>query len=197
VPETPTKARFPKKVNNRIMKRTPLLAIIISFTAVSAVAQHDHNNHQKASTVPDTSYKALGSHKPMEQQVFKLLLPYTNLKNALVAGDAKSAVSNSTQFLKLVNTIDFKVISEGNIHILSKNATRISETKDLNKQREYFAILSSNMVAVAKAFKLSDSPIYVQYCPMKKALWLSLEKEIQNPYYGSSMLTCGEVTGTF
>ncbi|RYF85874.1 MAG: DUF3347 domain-containing protein, partial [Chitinophagaceae bacterium] len=45
-------------------------------------------------------------------------------------------------------------------------------------------------------FKLSDKPVYVQYCPMKKATWLSSEKQIRNPYYGSSMLTCGEVTET-
>jgi len=28
----------------------------------------------------------------------------------------------------------------------------------------------------------------------KGADWLSLEKEIRNPYFGSGMLTCGEVT---
>ncbi|MBN2863319.1 MAG: DUF3347 domain-containing protein [Bacteroidales bacterium] len=30
---------------------------------------------------------------------------------------------------------------------------------------------------------------------MKGADWLSLEKEIRNPYFGKSMLSCGEVTG--
>jgi hypothetical protein len=34
------------------------------------------------------------------------------------------------------------------------------------------------------------------YCPMKKSNWLSNEKTVKNPYYGSAMLTCGEVTGT-
>lgn len=38
--------------------------------------------------------------------------------------------------------------------------------------------------------------VYYQYCPMKKAYWLSMEKEIKNPYYGSSMLTCGKVIET-
>ncbi|RYF87461.1 MAG: DUF3347 domain-containing protein, partial [Chitinophagaceae bacterium] len=47
------------------------------------------------------------------------------------------------------------------------------------------------------SLKLSSQPIYLQYCPMKKASWLSSEKQIRNPYYGSSMLTCGEVTETF
>ena len=28
---------------------------------------------------------------------------------------------------------------------------------------------------------------------MKKAYWVSQESEIKNPYYGSSMLSCGKV----
>jgi Cu(I)/Ag(I) efflux system membrane fusion protein len=31
----------------------------------------------------------------------------------------------------------------------------------------------------------------------KGAYWLSLEKEIRNPYYGQAMLTCGEIRDTF
>jgi hypothetical protein len=31
---------------------------------------------------------------------------------------------------------------------------------------------------------------------MKKAYWLSPDKAIKNPYYGSAMLTCGKVTET-
>jgi hypothetical protein len=41
-----------------------------------------------------------------------------------------------------------------------------------------------------------NQPVYYQYCPMKKAYWLSKEKDIKNPYYGSSMLTCGKVAET-
>jgi Cu(I)/Ag(I) efflux system membrane fusion protein len=39
--------------------------------------------------------------------------------------------------------------------------------------------------------------LYVQKCPMansnKGAVWLSTEKEVKNPYYGDTMLTCGSV----
>jgi hypothetical protein len=31
---------------------------------------------------------------------------------------------------------------------------------------------------------------------MKKAYWISEEKGIENPYYGTGMLTCGKVTET-
>lgn len=47
---------------------------------------------------------------------------------------------------------------------------------------------------------LTDAGIYRQYCPMafndKGAYWLSNETEIRNPYFGTKMLECGEVTDT-
>jgi hypothetical protein len=36
----------------------------------------------------------------------------------------------------------------------------------------------------------------LQYCPMKKASWLSDSKDIRNPYYGANMLDCGSVKTT-
>jgi hypothetical protein len=132
-----------------------------------------------------------------QYQLPQLLTSYYNIKNALVAGDATSASANALAFTKTVNSIDYKVISEGNIHTLASDAGKIAETKDIKKQREYFANFSINMAAIAKAVKLTDQPVYHAYCPMKKAYWLSNEKAIKNPYYGSSMLTCGKVTETF
>jgi hypothetical protein len=131
-----------------------------------------------------------------QQQLPQLLTYYYNVKNALVAGDATSASTNALAFTKTVNSIDYKIISEGNIHALANDAGKIADAKDIKKQREYFANFSTNMAAVAKAVKLTDRPIYQAYCPMKKAYWLSNEKAIKNPYYGSSMLTCGEVKET-
>ena len=139
---------------------------------------------------------SLAQDSTKQYQLPQLLTYYYNIKNALVAGDATSASANALAFSKTVNSIDYKVISEGNIHTLANDAGKISETKDIKKQREYFANFSINMAAVAKAVQLTDQPIYQAYCPMKKAYWLSNEKAIKNPYYGSSMLTCGQVTET-
>ncbi len=56
------------------------------------------------------------------------------------------------------------------------------------------------MVALAKAFGPFDETIFVQHCPMADnnngADWLSLDKQIRNPYFGDKMLTCGSVTET-
>lgn len=180
------------------MKKLFLIVTLVSYASIAAWAQHDHGSYQQKNTTSntDTTTKAAVADGQTQQQFSQLLSSYLNIKNALVTGDATSAASNADLFLRTANTIDFKVISEGNLHILSNDAGKISSTKDLKKQREYFANLSSNMASVAKAFKLSNKPVYIQYCPMKKVSWLSTEKQIRNPYYGSSMLTCGEVTET-
>jgi hypothetical protein len=52
------------------------------------------------------------------------------------------------------------------------------------------------MFELVKGLKLNTNTLYEQYCPMKKATWLSESAAIKNPYYGSQMLTCGKTTET-
>ncbi|MEO7802054.1 MAG: DUF3347 domain-containing protein [Ginsengibacter sp.] len=126
----------------------------------------------------------------------QVLQSYFNIKDALVEGNNKTASESATAFTKNLNGISIKLISEGNVNTLLKDAGTIADAKSIDKQRVAFANFSTNMTDVTKALKLSGQPVYVQYCPMKKASWLSNEKSIKNPYYGSSMLTCGKVTDT-
>jgi hypothetical protein len=95
-----------------------------------------------------------------------------------------------------MGTVDLKLVNEPGRETLLKDASAISSNKDLKEQRIRFAPFSENMIALAKTVKLSAEPVYQQYCPMKKASWLSKEQGIKNPYYGSAMLTCGSVKAT-
>jgi len=140
--------------------------------------------------------KGFAQDSTQQNQLSQLLSLYYNVKDALVAGNGNEVSAKANEFIKIANSIDYKLISEGNINALLKDATRISETKDIKVQRLHFANLSNNMVTLAKSVKLTTSPIYQAYCPMKKATWLSSDKAIKNPYYGSAMLTCGEVVET-
>ena len=157
------------------MKKILLLAVLI-------VGGFVHNGYSQDST--------------SQQQLSLLLTNYYSIKDALVAGNSGTVAIKAEEFLKTANSIDYKIISEGNINALVKDATVISGLKDINKQRASFANLSDNMSSLAKLVKLSSEPIYQVYCPMKKANWLSSEKDIKNPYYGSAMLTCGKVVDT-
>ncbi|MES2330740.1 MAG: DUF3347 domain-containing protein [Bacteroidota bacterium] len=126
----------------------------------------------------------------------QLLSLYYEIKDALVAGNANTASDKATDFVKAINDVDAKTIGEANRDALLKDIDAIAKTKDLKEQRARFAPFSDNMIVLAKIVKLSADPVYQQYCPMKKASWLSNQQAIKNPYYGSSMLTCGSVKAT-
>ena len=126
----------------------------------------------------------------------KLLHAYYDIKNALVSGNATIASASAAEFVNTLNSIDGKVLPEPSRAALLKDATHISQSKDIKHQRDHLVTLSDNMLALAKTIKLSSQPIYEAYCPMKKAYWLTSEKAIKNPYFGSAMLTCGSIKET-
>lgn len=142
------------------------------------------------------SVLSLSAQSKKDAQVTKLYQNYIAIKSALASDDADKTSKAATEFIKTASAIDYKQVSEGNLNILRKDASAISDAKTINAQRETFYNLSDNMIALTKEFKLSENPIYVQYCPMADGSWLSDESKIVNPYYGSSMLSCGSVKST-
>lgn len=140
--------------------------------------------------------KSFSQDSTNRSQIAQLLPLYYNLKDALTASNLGKASSYAHDFVKAIEGINHELIPADQIKPLLQDAGNISNTKDLNRQREYFASLSSTMIAVVKSGAVSDKPVYVVHCPMKNASWLSQQKAIKNPYYGSSMLTCGEITDT-
>jgi hypothetical protein len=132
-----------------------------------------------------------------------VLADYYGIKDALAKDDPKTAAAAAGQMLTAINGVHSSTLSEKDQKAftalqdkLAYDARHISESADIAHQREHFASLSANMVALAKQAQLSGQPIYEEYCPMKKAYWLSNETAIHNPYYGSSMSSCGKVTST-
>lgn len=129
---------------------------------------------------------------------------YYDLKDALVQGDAALASQKGGQLLEAVNAVDLSRLSDEERKAfapiqakLAYDARHISEVQDIDHQREHFAHLSMNLSTLAKAVKISGSPVYQVYCPMKKAYWLSPSKVISNPYLGTEMPTCGNITATW
>ncbi len=125
-----------------------------------------------------------------------LLISYYSLKDALVSSNPNAAASSAGEFIKSVNATNKETVKEDTRNLLLDDALAISQSSDIKKQREKFASLSANLLLLAKTIKLSPEPVYQQYCPMKKASWLSNSKAIKNPYYGNAMLTCGSVKET-
>jgi Protein of unknown function (DUF3347) len=132
-----------------------------------------------------------------------ILTAYYQVKDDLVAGDAKTVATAAAGMLKSINGVDMAALQPKDHQAfmaledkLAYDSRHISESSDINHQREHFTSLSANLFKLAKQVRLSDQPIYEDYCPMKKAYWLSSDEVIKNPYFGSSMPTCGKVSTT-
>ena len=127
---------------------------------------------------------------------------YYIVKDALVNSNPTTAASAAKKLSTLVQTSPAKKPGENqdnNSNSLQQkiqaDANTIAASKDLAKQRIAFQTLSESIITLIKTEK-QLKPAYIMYCPMKKAYWISSVEQIKNPYYGSSMLTCGNVSET-
>ena len=154
----------------------------------------DHSVHSKSITI---SSKAKEELNPLFNSYFKL-------KDALVNDNLDNAVSASKDMSTVLRKVNMGVFT-GEAHnvwmkhssVLEKELRKAGSTDEIGKMRVLFKNISDQMVMLIKTFGAIDKPVYVDYCPManndKGAEWLSTEKEINNPYFGTSMIKCGEV----
>jgi hypothetical protein len=134
----------------------------------------------------------------------KITIAYLQLKNALAAGNGAAAESKAKDLLGALSASPEKGLNADQQKLLNSyleklkfDSRHISETNVIDHQREHFAELSKNLYAVLKGLKMNAAPIYMEYCPMKKAYWLSESSAIKNPYYNDKMMTtCGRVAAT-
>ncbi|MBZ9632143.1 DUF3347 domain-containing protein [Salegentibacter sp. LM13S] len=114
---------------------------------------------------------------------------YVEIKDAFVNTDAEAASNKAAELAK----------KAGENEEITSVAKRISESDDVNMQREEFSKLTAAMESVLQD-ALESGEIYKQYCPMafegKGDYWFSNSKDIFNPYYGDKMLKCGRVEAT-
>jgi len=132
-----------------------------------------------------------------------LIKSYLGIKDALASDDAKAASNQARLFTAAIKVLDASTMDDDKKAIWAKyseklryNGEHIGEVQNLKHQREHFAKLSDDMYNVVKGMKTNDFTLYRQYCPMKKAYWLSMTTSIVNPYYGKAMQDCGQVRET-
>ena len=109
--------------------------------------------------------------------------PYLKIQTAL-AGDSLDGVAAGAA---AVATAAAKLGAAG--APVAEAATRMGAASDIKAARTLFMDLSETLIKAAGESLASD--VRIAYCPMVKKHWLQTDKEIRNPYYGSSMLTCG------
>ena len=166
------------------MKRTILL-VSLALVSLGAFAQReDHNQSKEMDKKMDPMFK--------DKSIGKSYTQYLVLKDALVASKGKDAQSAAKELGKTLGSIK-------NGKLAQVQATKIASGNAIEEQRKVFDMLSDEMLKLVKD-QLSMGEIYLEYCPMANkntgGKWLSNEKEIKNPYFGSMMLNCGAVKET-
>ncbi|MCF6278752.1 MAG: efflux RND transporter periplasmic adaptor subunit [Flavobacteriaceae bacterium] len=129
---------------------------------------------------------------------------YIKLKNALVNDNPDLAKDAASVIISSLGKVDMKLLKDNAAHThwmtvekeIKSSANSIADVTEIEKQRDHFIHLSSHLTSAIQLFGVNQE-IYNQFCPMandnKGAYWLSLEKEIKNPYFGDKMLNCGSV----
>ncbi len=142
-----------------------------------------------------------------QNQLKEVFDGYILLKDALVNDDPEDAQTAAKKIGQNLAKVDMKLLSSNEAHNhwmtiqkeLKSSASAIEKNSDIAVQRGHFKHLSAHMISSVRLFGINQT-VYSEFCPMadnnKGAYWLSLEKEIRNPYYGEAMLTCGEVKET-
>ena len=163
----------------------------------------DNNSPNKESDHTNMNERLKVSMK-FQEQLKAVFNEYINLKDALVKEDSKGASESVISLLNNLTRVDMKLLSNNKAHNhwmslegeIKSSATSISETSDIKSQRDHFKHLSSHLINAVQLFGV-DEKVYVEFCPMADnnngAYWLSKEEKVINPYFGSAMLTCGEV----
>jgi hypothetical protein len=165
----------------------------------------DHANHTEAADTKTGQKETITTQKE-ESGVNNVYDSYFRIKDALVADNASKAMSFSNELNESIDKIRMEKLEKREhdawmkmLPRLKKNVQTISATKDIGRQRKAFVSLSEEIYTLAKSIK-PPYEVYFDNCPMyndgKGANWLSRDKAIRNPYYGSSMLTCGKVKET-
>ena len=130
----------------------------------------------------------------------QVMADYMVLKDALVATDKDAAAKAGNKMvstLKGFNVNNYTSEQQEELKDIITDAIEHAEhigKSEMDHQREHFKILSKDVMDMI-AITGTETTLYQQFCPMydKGSAWLSMSKDIKNPYYGSKMLTCGKV----
>lgn len=170
---------------------------------------HNHGGNTKMdATQKETSMKMKDERLEIDEKAKKALTPlfknYFELKDALTEDDLTTAISKVKSLQQSIEQVDMKLF-QGDAHQVwmdysmefRKNLEQANKAEGIDQIRESFIHVSKAIVDMNRSFQPLKYSTYVQHCPMANnnqgADWLSKEKEIRNPYFGSSMLSCGEL----
>ncbi len=202
--------------NDELLSWKELSMLLTSDIILLQEAENDQETIQMYSTMAehfsqlrrrfglhDEAAARLGSEE-LRQKISPLLARYLNLQQHLAADNLEDARKDGTAIVSLTGTVIAGLRATGFDQAeafadqLSGDSERLRAAGNLADIRMAFSHLSQTITRIVETFGSGGStPLYLQFCPMafgnKGATWLATSEEINNPYFGTMMLNCGEV----
>jgi hypothetical protein len=123
----------------------------------------------------------------------QLLEQYYSIQKSLASDSTSGVAAAAAQLAKIGRqAAGAEPQAKAKLLALADAATKF-QAADLKSARGGFGELSDRLIAFLQATGAKRNPPYQFFCPMVKKNWLQPGKETRNPYYGSAMLTCGEL----
>lgn len=138
-----------------------------------------------------------------------LYTAYLSGQVALAADDsdaAQSALGSMGQRLESISSsglsAEHRTLWREEVSSLKTAVETAASAEGIEPLRTAFASISEGMLIIAREFGHNASSNLVEaYCPMafndEGAAWLQKGSDIRNPYFGASMLACGDVREEF
>ncbi|MDF1739139.1 MAG: efflux RND transporter periplasmic adaptor subunit [Verrucomicrobiales bacterium] len=134
----------------------------------------------------------------------KVLQSYFTIQGALADDSLEKSRLAAGEGRKQLSGITVELLSNSSSEIWKELAARmetyfqaIEEAEKIETAREEFQKLSLATDELVRRFGTAHLPVYEHYCPMAfdntGGTWLQSDKNLLNPYFGASMLQCGEV----
>ena len=155
---------------------------------------------------PET--KSLEVSPEFRNQITQVADAYFGIKNALVKDDLEGTKKGINQFSQDLSKVNMSLVKDqahdqwmNQLKGLKEASQKINSSPNIEEARKHFSMLSFHILEMTETFGINKDVVYKDYCPMafgdQGAYWLSEKKDITNPYFGASMLTCGEVKQTY
>lgn len=174
-----------------------------------AITGHNHGSEtapvSNVSETKDKNPKSVSISQKAKDNLKPIFENYLELKDELTNDNLEAAKKSGNNLLKSVENVNMALFTGESHNIwmglsteLKTSLEHLGHFKTLEELRKAFLQVSNSIINLESTFNPNDKPLYVLHCPMannnKGADWLSASKEVRNPYYGKSMLTCGEVS---
>jgi Cu(I)/Ag(I) efflux system membrane fusion protein len=139
-----------------------------------------------------------------QSQLATLWEGYLSIQEALSGDDFSLAQQAVTHFQTSISSVDAKPLAEDAHQVWKKEHSNLvkilqsmSQSEDLKSIRKNFSLLSDELMVLIITFEPDGfGTIYQMHCPMvfggKGAMWLQEDKQVKNPYLGSTMLKCAD-----